>query len=211
MIYNAAKITLSDKERELVCNTEWIFTKHMIIQKVYQLYGNLLPDLKIRLDSYENRLPGELFSCQAKISKGENYQQLPWVMMDYPRIFNKTDVFAIRTFFWWGKVFSISLQASGKYRPLLAECLPQSFNYLQEKEYWICVHHSAWEHHFEKENYLPIASLSFADFSRALNTATFIKLAKKIPVDLFDNASEFISGSFDELLQLAAASYAPSR
>ena len=36
-----AKIALSEKELELVCSTDWILTKHSVIEKVYQLFGSL--------------------------------------------------------------------------------------------------------------------------------------------------------------------------
>ena len=48
-----------------------------------------------------------------KIAKGENYLQLPYVLLDYPRCFDKENIFAIRTMFWWGNFFSITLHLSG--------------------------------------------------------------------------------------------------
>ncbi len=41
-----AKIQLSGREMELVNNTEWIFTKQLIIEKVYPLLGQLHHDYK---------------------------------------------------------------------------------------------------------------------------------------------------------------------
>ncbi len=39
---STTKITLSDKELSLVQNSEWILTKQVIIQKVYDLFaGNI--------------------------------------------------------------------------------------------------------------------------------------------------------------------------
>ena len=88
-----AKITLSNKELELVCNTDWIFTKHIIIQKAVQLFGNIVPALENELEQAQAYLPKEIFTNRAKISKGENYQLLPYVMLDYPRCFHKNDRF----------------------------------------------------------------------------------------------------------------------
>ena len=62
--------------------------------------------------------------ASAKISKGEN-MGLPWVMLDYPRLFGQEDVLAIRTMFWWGHCFSVTLHLKGRYYgaylPLLRE------------------------------------------------------------------------------------------
>jgi len=35
------------------------------------------------------------------------------VVLDYPRFFSKENVFAIRTFFWWGNYFSVTLHLKG--------------------------------------------------------------------------------------------------
>ena len=35
-----------------------------------------------------------------------------WII---PAVFSKENIFAIRTMFWWGNFFSISLHVSGKY------------------------------------------------------------------------------------------------
>ena len=62
-----------------------------------------------------------------KISKGENYKGLPWLVLDYPRYFNKEDIFAIRTLFWWGNFFSITLHISGKYKMRYEKKIIDSF------------------------------------------------------------------------------------
>jgi len=36
-------------------------------------------------------------------------------VLDYPRFFSREEVFAIRSFFWWGHYFSISLHLKGKF------------------------------------------------------------------------------------------------
>ena len=60
-------------------------------------------------------LPEEVLIQSPKISRGENYNGLPYVMLDYPRCFGKEDVFAMRTMFWWGNFFSITWHLKGKY------------------------------------------------------------------------------------------------
>jgi hypothetical protein len=45
LMETATKIALSEKELQLVCDTDWILTKHSIIQKVYALFGETVPGL----------------------------------------------------------------------------------------------------------------------------------------------------------------------
>ena len=113
------KIHLSKLEMELVQNREWILTKHAIINKVYQLFGELLATYKEISRQQTQSIIDFYKHLGGKISKGENYQGLPYVILDYPASFRKENIFAIRTFFWWGNFFSISLHLSGK--KILAE------------------------------------------------------------------------------------------
>ncbi len=202
MMVEAAKITLSDKELELVCNTDWIFTKHIIIQKTVQLFGSLVPVMENELEQVKMNLPDEIFNVRAKISKGENYQLLPYVMLDYPRCFGKNDTLAIRTFFWWGNFVSITLQLSGKYKEALQQKLAGSLDYLQQNNYSICINDSSWEHDFSNENYIPVIELSREDFSDILHSKPFIKLAKKIPLQSWETVPAFVLKRFREMIQL---------
>src|SRR5580700_4684754 len=101
-----AKIRLSVEELELVENAEWILTKNRIIDKVQNLFGILAVKMKTELETIS--LPDEPLQTNPKISKGENYNGLPYVILDYPRLFSKENVFAIRTMFWWGNYFSVT-------------------------------------------------------------------------------------------------------
>jgi len=165
MMVEATKIALSDKELEVVCNTDFIFTKHIIIQKVLQLFGNLAATLEDKLKKEQGCLPEEIFKHRPKISKGENYLLLPYVILDYPRCFAKEDTLAIRTFFWWGNFFSVTLQLSGSYKSSIANNIAGSFEYLKQHNYSICINHSQWEHQFSSDNYLPVSEQRTSLFS----------------------------------------------
>jgi hypothetical protein len=106
-----AKLQLSAEEMRLVTDPAWILTKNSILRKVVEMFGELSGEWR------------DIFGLETepRISKGEQYKGLPWVMLDYPRVFGKEDVLAIRTMFWWGHCFSITLHLKGKY---LRSCLP---------------------------------------------------------------------------------------
>lgn len=197
-----AKITLSPKELELVCNTDWILTKHAIIQKVYRLFGELLPQLEAQLQAHSHTLPAEVFLHAPKIAKGENYQLLPYVVLDYPRYFTKEEVFAIRHFFWWGNFFSISLQLSGKFRQRFMPALQNNFELLQQGGYWLCIAEEPWQHHFADSNFRLIEKLSREEFADMLTCKPFVKIAKKMSLQQWEEIPLFIAETFGELTRL---------
>ena len=196
------KITLSGKELELVCNTELFLTKHRIIEKVYRVFGGLLVSMQGIAADHRTYLPQEIFCNDPKIFKGENYNQLPYVMLDYPRCFAKENTLAIRTFFWWGNFFSINLQLSGKYKVAAIPVLLNNFLTVQQNKYWVCVHDNPWQHYFEPDNYILAANLSKEDFAAILNREPFIKIGKKIPLQQWDEAALFLERSFQEMISL---------
>ncbi len=196
------KITLSANELELLTNTAWIFTKHSVIDKVYHLFGGVLALMKDHLLLHAEGLPEVYINSEPKISKGENYQLLPYVMLDYPRYFTKEAVLAVRTFFWWGNFFSVTLQLSGKYKKDFEPLLVKNFVWLAEHDYWICIQNDPWRHHFNADNYVLIKSLQQQEFTAVLNREPFIKIARKISISEWNNAAEFIVTVFAEITDM---------
>lgn len=196
------KIALSDKELELVCNTEWILTKHAVIKKVYDLFGEILPLLEKKLQEKVDHLPAEVFINSPKISKGENYKLLPYVMLDYPRYFTKEDTIAIRTFFWWGNFFSVNLQLGGHFKTIMTATLQQNFEWLQQNNYSICMNDNVWEHHFDADNFVPIKTINEKVFEDIILVKPFVKISKNISLQQWSDVPVFVEKVFAELAGL---------
>ena len=194
------KITLSTKELDLVCNADIILTKLAIIEKVYQLLGEISLEWQQKLSDQDNLFPA-LTLNSPKIAKGENYKGLPYVILDYPRCFGKDNTAAIRLLFWWGNFFSINLHLSGSYKQAAAPVLLQNFEWLQQNNYWICVNDTAWEHHFSADNFVPLTAVKRETFAAKLTADPFVKIAKKIPLNEWDAVTDFMLQSFEDLIK----------
>ena len=193
---NATKIKLSTSELDLVTNATFILTKNSIMGKIVEAFSFAAMGFK---DSITNtQFPSEVLLSVPKIAKGENYLGLPWVILDYPRVFNKQDTFAIRTFFWWGNFVSITLQLSGKYQTANQQELLDNLVVMPNNNWQLCCNNNAWQHHFKTTNYQPFSSFS----NQALQSLPFVKLAKKIPLQEWDNMDVFLQENFKNLLQL---------
>ncbi len=195
-------VKLSTEELTLVTNSDIILTKNRIIHKVVDLFGLIYEEYESLIKNELLFLPAEVLKKNGKISKGEQYKKLPFVMLDYPRHFSQLSTFAIRSFFWWGNFFSITLHLSGNFATHYAEVI---FNKLKGKNFdnwFICVNENEWEHHFEEDNYLP-ASLYLSQPSSvdALRQKSFLKLAKKIPLEEWDHVFYFFTGEYKNILQ----------
>jgi len=191
-------VELSKNEMELVSNAEFILTKNRIIEKVYGLFGMLSESYKSILNEHKENLPAEISKSSPKIYRGENYLSLPYVMMDYPRIFLKENVFTIRSFFWWGNYFSITLQIGGKYFQQYKNSIHQNLKKEINEDYFVCVNDDMWQHHFETGNYKALREVNMEEILQK----PFIKIAKKIKLSEWNDAEEFFAKSYAELLKL---------
>ena len=200
------KVTLSPKELELVNNAGWILTKNTVIQKVYLMFGGLSEVYRSAIESNNRFTIEDIGTRSPKISKGEQYEGLPWVMLDYPRNFSGQDSFGIRCFFWWGNFCSITLQLSGrlqkKYAPAIEHYFQtQGVDSEKCRDWFIGTGTDPWQHYFRKDNYEPVGQWQ-AGF---LSKLPFIKLAKKVSLQNWDELDDFFERNFYEMLQMLTA------
>ena len=185
---------LSTEEIALAANADVLLTKNRIIEAVYQMFGRLA-------DTYRNgviQLPHTLTRQHPKISRGENYLGLPWVILDYPRNFTNPDVFAARTMFWWGNYVSLQLLLKGACLQMLNAS--KMLDTLPGAEWFFCIGSTPWQHHFE-ENYMqPLITLTPELIDHQKEKNGFFKIGTKLPVTQWNNAEAFLQERFSDIL-----------
>ena len=202
---DSAKIRLSAFEMELVKNTDWIFTKQLIINKVYLLFGDLHNDFRDIISQKKNLFISRWQHKTGKISKGENYKGLPYLILDFPAVFAKEDIFAIRTLFWWGNFFSISLHVSGKFYRHMKKS-EEVFSVLKENHFSVCINENQWQHDFNVDNFKNINNLSKREMNKIF-LKPFFKTAKKIELTEWNKAEFLLIENFKKLIDFIALSF----
>lgn len=199
---NFSKLILSDEELQLLCNSEWILTKRIIIDKISQMLGAVAEKQQAIIQQEKEWLPVAASQSVAKISRGENYLQLPFLILDYPRCFDVENIFAVRTMFWWGNFFSVTLQLAGTYKLQFQQQVVQRLADLQSSQFYLCVSESQWHHHFQPDNYVQTDQLSSEEITNIIESKNFIKLARHIPLQQYSEAAPLIENAFKEMLNL---------
>ena len=197
-----AKIRLSQKEMELITNADLILTKNAILEKVNQLLADLQVKQQAYVSSHATGLPAVFARSTPKISKGENYLGLPYRILDYPRVFDQTNIGAIRTMFWWGNFFSVTLHLSGNFKQAAAEKIIAAYPTLKEHKYYVCLNNDPWEHHFETGNYVLISELTEKKFEDVVRGKDFFKLANKLPLLQWQESAEILLVYFKDIIRL---------
>ena len=190
----------------------WILTKNSIIKKVVGLFAGLSEEYRAALEGLASAPAATAPSPAApaamttvagapfgspKISKGENYQGLPYVMLDYPRLFGREDVLAIRTFFWWGHSFSVTIHLKGTYRDHYLPVMQQHRAELTAAGFHIGISEDEWRHEHIPETYRPIVSAEELSVS-----SSFLKLSAACGLDRWEEAHEVLLGLFRVLVDV---------
>ena len=206
VVLDNTKIMLSPDELLLAQNSDWILTKRTIIEKAVQLLADLSGKIRPVIVNYEKRLPAAVIASEPRISKGESYLLLPYVLLDYPRCFDKENIFAIRTMFWLGNFFSITVHLSCGYKTEYAAVLIDHIDELQDGGYYICVNDGQWHHHFEPGNYFLAAGKNKGELEDMIQQRSFIKIARKFSLAQWNEMPAILDRSFSAMMELMTPS-----
>lgn len=182
---------LTEEELQLVYDQKFLLTKISIKSKIQALLDDTRKSLA-QVDGL-GELPflSKSILLKGKISKGENYQGLPYQVLDFPGLLSAENIFAFRTMFWWGNFFSITLHLQGIPLEHFRKKASKNHGLLMDQQVYIGVGKSPWEYHYEKDNYELLSNENIHLFE----THPFLKLSKKIELDQWKNVP-FMATSF---------------
>ena len=194
-----AKIQFSEAEAELMRDASVILTKNRVIDKIRSVFDNV--QLRMVEEVSDFAMKGSAFDVPPKISRGENYLGLPYVVLDYPRHFSNKDVFAIRSLFWWGHFFSSTLQLSGIHKEKFMENIRSAYSALSHAGYYIGISEEAWVHQIEGPHYAKISHLQEEEFLHYCASMEHVKIVTWWPLHELPVIEERLMGSWRYLLE----------
>ncbi len=195
------KIQFSKVELDCMNDRDFLLRKRIITDKLCELLNGFAEILKAAPVSRTFIFPAGVDFQTGRISRGENYNGLPYVVLDFPRLFDKENIFAFRTMFWWGNYFSFTLHLKGEplrqYRgALAAHCIK-----MKKQGVVLYIGGNEWEHDLNGEHYLRLG----AKAGKILGEKDFIKLARRVELkdykflfetglETYENFIEALSG-----------------
>jgi hypothetical protein len=195
------KIHLLASEMEMVSSPEIILTKNAILQKIKNFFEQIQIKQQDILKDYVSQLPQDVLRTSPKISRGENYKGLPWLVLDNPRHFQHNNIFAIRTMFWWGNFFSITLQLSGNNKTNILKKLFQNILLLKENQFYVYTGNDEWEHDLDPSSYKKLAALAVNELENIVSANNFLKLAIKLPIDSLEAIEDKLLRNYELLVK----------
>jgi hypothetical protein len=195
------KIQLLPAEMELVSSPDIILTKNAILQKIKLFFEGLQVKQMDILKDHAPGLPAEVLKISPKISRGENYKGLPWLVLDNPRFFKHNNIFAIRTMFWWGNFFSITLHLSGNNKTNHLEKIISNISLLTEHDMYIYKGNNEWEHDLDPDSYKKLTGPGKDDADDIFSANNFLKLAIKLPIDSLEAIEDKLLRNYELMVK----------
>lgn len=192
------KLMLSDGELHFVKDTQWFLTKQKITETVCQLMHAQVP---VIINYFAKNIPAdfsELKTAVPKISRGEQYLSLPYIILDYPSVFEKDNIFALRTMFWWGNFISVTLHLSGKYKEALTKNILGKLK-ANPGGIFICINENQWQHHFEPDNYIEAATITNYKYGKINVDARFLKLSIKLDLQQWNQMPALLIDAYQKM------------
>jgi hypothetical protein len=204
---------LSPEEAVFVGDPGWILMKNRIIGRTVAFFAELGAVMQNRDPSGNgaDRQSGggvaeeglrEIRQTPPRISKGENYRGLPYVVLDYPRRFGRDDVFAIRTLFWWGNYFSVTLHLKGLYKDMFVDVIRERIPTLAGAGFHIGISDDEWRHELDEDNYRPLAGLDAGSPGGIFPEKGFLKLSAKCGLDHGEATGPVLLQLYDTVMEV---------
>jgi hypothetical protein len=168
-------IKLTNHQLKLVSDPTYPLTKIEVMERLTTLLHACAAQLR------ENKLTvgnTQLFECEYKISKGENYKGLPYLVLDYPKINSKKFPILLRTMFWWGKYFSLNILIHDDVKIRIRD---NSFYNTNLNDCKLLVSSNIWEQDLAKEDYMHLSKEAML-----LKESDYLKISKTVPIESYN-------------------------
>ena len=174
--------TWSEKEIKLVNHVEVFQEKPAILKKVQNRLIDLQKELENEITPMASALPDGLDITKNQIARGENHNGFPYLSLDYPQNFSKTEMFTMRTLFWWGHYLGFSLILKGKKLAIYLERLIENYHKDPYNNIYVSLAPDPWEWEIIDENFLLVSQLETEGLQKIISPLGYLKIIRVFPV-----------------------------
>ena len=172
----------TDQELNMINVVDVFQLKPVIMKKAEGFLNELKYALVNEITQLNLTLPPLTDFTKGQIARGENYKGFPFISLDMPQRFSKTEIFTYRTVFWWGHCLIFSFIFKGGFVPLYCQNLTTRRTQYQDQKIYLATSHNPFEWELNEKNYKVISELSDHDIQKTINETKFIKLACFYPL-----------------------------
>lgn len=194
-------MNLSSAELRILQDTTFLQQKRLVTEKLHGLFKQLAHELRDTKIHQTFPFPVATDSLHGKISKGENYKGLPYMVLDFPKLFQKTDIFTFRSMCWWGNEWTCSLHLGGRYMRHFLEAFLKNKAQLHDQGVFFAIAETPWHYHFSKSTFLPIEEMTLEAIRAFADQHHFIKISRRLSLSDWEQFLEFGTFTYTLFLQ----------
>ena len=172
----------SEKEIKLVNHVEVFQEKPAILKKVQNRLVDLQKELENEIVPMACALPNGLDITKKQIARGENHNGFPYLSLDYPQNFSKTDMFTMRTLFWWGHYLGFSLILKGENLKNHIDRLIQNKNTKPFKDIYVSLTANPFEWELNETNFSLVSESNAENLKKTILGLGYMKIIRVFPV-----------------------------
>lgn len=172
----------SHHEWDLIRVTEIFRHKPSILKKAEGYLEELRSSLAVELKAHPKPYPPETDLTKGQIARGENHKGFPFLSLDLPQKFSKTEFFTFRTLFWWGHYLGFSLILKSPNLDPYINRLKKSRQDAACETIYLSQHTSPWEWEFSENNFIKVSELSENEIQEIAERLQYLKLIRIFPV-----------------------------
>jgi len=133
------------KDLEMISHVEVFQNKPAILKKVESRLTKLKEAMVVELLSCAPQLPPGTDIEKGQIARGENHHGFPFLSLDIPQNFSKTEMYTYRTLFWWGHYLGFSLILKGDKLKTYFQRLSDTCNDPSFQDVYLSLAPTPWE------------------------------------------------------------------
>ncbi|MES2559608.1 MAG: hypothetical protein V4590_07710 [Bacteroidota bacterium] len=184
-------IKLTKHELDVASDTIYPQTKQSVMLKLQQLFTACGQKLNQNL-AYQELTA----SRQFKITKGEQYKGMPYMVLDTPQIKGPQVNFVLRTMFWWGHYITCNL-------------IIRTDNLSAHQEYkgirklrktYLLNGSDLWEQDLDSPAFTKCSALSEDEIKSVVQSHTYLKLSRKIALRKYAELPKLVDAIYTEWL-----------
>ena len=179
---NKEVATWSKKEIKLVNHVEVFQEKPAILKKVQNRLVDLQKKLENEITPMASALPDGLDITKNQIARGENHNGFPYLSLDYPQNFSKTEMFTMRTLFWWGHYLGFSLILKGENLKNHIDRLLQNKKTEPFKDIYVSLTPNPFEWELNETNFSLVSESNAENLQKTILSLGYLKIIRVFPV-----------------------------
>ena len=168
----------SPLEVKLLNTVDIFLQKPAIMKKAEANLTALKQEVIKTLSQAPHPCPPESDIVKGQIVRGENHKGFPFISLDMPQMFSKSEIFTYRTLFWWGHDLIFSLILKQENQTSLIEKLIQLKEHPEWKDIQLAIGPTPWEWKKDTKNFIPLFGTSDLKIKNTINSVKYIKLCR---------------------------------